>query len=286
MKQVRLNLGKILKDKNPKLAKWIPRFVVRGLNNFIKADSLNEILELNEFKDSIGFIDGALDYIGVTYKLYNIENIPSDSKLIFIANHPLGGVDGMILATAIDKVCPDVRLIVNDILLNIEPLKPIFVGVNKHGAQANELSQKLNELYNSNSPIINFPAGLCSRLFKKGVINDLQWKPSFVARTIASQRVVIPTFVEARNSRFFYKFARWRKRLGIKANLEMVMLPRQVFFQKGKEVKIHFGKPITMDSSRSARKWCNLIREEVYKLGSVTLKTNNIKTIESNNSKS
>lgn len=265
-KRVRLNIEKILEDKNPRLKRWIPSFVIKWIEKLLEVKKHNEILEIYENRPPIEFIDGALDYVGVKYSLHNTHNVPKDDKVLFAANHPLGGIDGMILATAIEKIKPNVKLIVNDILLNIEPLKPIFVGVNKHGAQATQLSLKLDELYNSQSPIINFPAGMCSRLTKKRGIEDLKWKHSFVSKCMVTNRVVVPTYVKAQNSMFFYKFAKWREKLGVKINLEMVLLSREIFLQKGKEVKIYFGEPIELNNSKSTRQWSEYIREQVYKM--------------------
>lgn len=261
-----LDLEKIIKSKSPKLARFIPRFVVRWMEKLVAADRHNEILDLYGDRTSIGFIDGALEYIGVDYELHSVENLPENSRLVFAANHPLGGVDGMILATAIERIRPDVRLIVNDILLNIEPLRPIFVGINKHGRQGADSARAMDELYASNHPIINFPAGLCSRLIRRGVIDDLPWKRSFVVRSINSDRTVIPTYVDARNSKFFYRFGYIRKKLGIKTNLDMMLLPGEVFHQKGKTVHIYFGQPITLDSNHTPQQWCDLIREKVYQM--------------------
>ena len=262
----RIDIQAVLKAKNPALARWVPRFAVRWVERLVCADRLNEILDRYSDRDPIGFIDGALGYIGVTYQVHGAENIPTSQKVLFAANHPLGGVDGMILAAAVDKIRPDVRLIVNDILLNIEPLRPIFVGVNKHGGQDCSFALRMDELYASDSPIINFPAGLCSRRGADGVVSDPSWRKSFVPRSVASGRVVVPTYVRAFNSPWFYRVARWRTKLGIKANLEMILLPRQVFYQKGRTVDIFFGKPIAVDDSRSAAEWCELIRQRTYEL--------------------
>ncbi|MEG2605768.1 MAG: 1-acyl-sn-glycerol-3-phosphate acyltransferase [Mucinivorans sp.] len=262
----RIDIAKILRDKNPSLAPYVPRFVVRWVEKLICARGLNEILELYSTRDAIGFIHGALDYIGVKYELHGTENIPPTGRVIFASNHPLGGVDGMILAAAIEPIRPGVKLIVNDILMNLEPLRPIFVGVNKFGSQGKSFAGAMDSLFESEAPIINFPAGFCSRLGANGIC-DLQWRKSFVSRSIASSRIVVPTFVQARNSMFFYRVARLRRMLGIKANLELVLLPRQVFFQKGRTVHIFFGKPITMDSSLSTDQWCQKIRQEAYALG-------------------
>lgn len=260
----RIDIGKVLREKTPALARWVPRFLVRWVERLICARKLNEILDLYEKRDPIGFIDGALDYIGVRYELHGTENIPQDGRLLFAANHPLGGVDGMILATGINSVRGGVKLIVNDILLMLEPLRPIFVGVNKHGGQGANFSQMMDELYRSEDPIINFPAGFCSRLASNGRIADIAWRKSFVKRCVESHRVVVPTFVEARNSKFFYRLEKWRTALGIKANLGMVLLPRQVFYQKGKVVRIYFGAPIELDTTHTTQQWCDIIRERVY----------------------
>ncbi len=264
----KIDLAKILKSKNPRLARLLPRFVIGWGEALLKAKRHNYILENYSHLDAEGFIDSALDNIKVKYELYGRENIPRQqgAKPLFISNHPLGGIDGIILATAIIKEnIGDVRLIVNDLLLNIEPLKEIFVGVNKHGGQRAELNRELDELYNSEYAMVNFPAGLCSRKIK-GKIIDTPWKSSYVNRARKSGRTIIPTYVEARNSRWFYFFAKLRKFLGIKSNLEMLLLPRQVYFQKNKTVKIYFGEPLVIDQSKSSKEWNDSIRERVYNL--------------------
>lgn len=260
-----IDIGKILHDKNPRLARMVPRFVVRWIEKLICARKLNEILDNYSHRSPIGFVEGALEYIGVSYTLHGVENIPAQGRVLFAANHPLGGVDGMILAAGVDPIRPGVKLIVNDILLNLEPLRPIFIGVNKHGGQRGDFGKMMDELYRSEAPIINFPAGLCSRLGNKGVA-DLPWRKSFVRRCLDNNRVVVPTYVKAHNSKFFYRFARLRTALGIKANLEMIFLPRQVFYQKGRTVDIYFGEPIELDESKNTQQWCDLIRNKTYSL--------------------
>ncbi len=266
-----IDIAKVIRAKNPKLARLLPRFVVRWIEALICAKRCNYILENFAEQPPMDFIDSTLDYIGTRYELHGVENIPQGKRLLFAANHPLGGVDGMVLATAINKLKlndgeGDVKLIVNDILLNLEPLRPIFIGINKHGAQKGNLSDQLAELYNSNSSIINFAAGFCSRKMKGGKIEDIPWKPNYVTRSLKSQRVIIPTYVDALNSKFFYRLASLRKKLGIKANIEMIWLPRQMFYQKGKTIHIYFGAPVTVDNTKTSREWNNEIRSTVYKL--------------------
>lgn len=262
----RIDIARILKDKNPKAARWVPGFVVRFVEWLICAKQLNRVLETYRDCNPIDFTKGMLATAGVEYRVHGIENVPKDQRLLFASNHPLGGVDGMILAVVVEQIQPNVRLIVNDILLNIEPMRPLFVGVNKHGGQDCSFAQRMDDLYRSSSPIINFPAGLCSRMDREGEITDTPWRKSFVVRCQSSNRVVVPTFVRAFNSPWFYRIARWRVKLGIKVNLEMILLPRQMFYQKGRVVDIFFGTPITLDSSLTPAQWCDLIRTRSYDL--------------------
>ncbi len=267
----RIDIAKVIRAKNPKLARLLPRFVVGWIGALICVKKCNYIVDNFGECPAMDFIDATLEYIGTRYELHGTENIPKCRKLLFASNHPLGGVDGMVLATAIDKLKlndggSDVKLIVNDILFAIEPLRPIFIGINKHGAQRGNLSDQLGELYNSDSSIINFAAGFCSRKMKGGKIEDIPWKPNYVTRSLKSERVIIPTFVDALNSKFFYRLASLRKKLGIKANIEMLWLPRQMFYQKGKTIHIYFGEPVTVDNTKTAREWNNEIRTTVYEL--------------------
>jgi len=100
---------------------------------------------------------------------------------------------------------------------------------------------------------------------------DLEWKKSFIVKSKNHQRDVIPVFLDARNTKFFYGFAKFRTFIGIKANIEMFFLPREVFKQKGKTITITFGKPIsysTFDKTKSLPEWAQFVKEKVYSLKS------------------
>lgn len=265
----RIDISQIIAQKSPKLARRMPRWVVRSLERLICAQKLNHILDNYSDRDPIGFIGASLDYIGVSYTLHGTDNIPTGGKrLIFGSNHPLGGLDGLILAHGLANTMPEaeIKLIVNDLLMNVEPLRPIFVPVNKHGAQGAHYAQAQKDLYSSDSSIITFPCGLCSRLIG-GKIIDVPWKRSFVTKAAENDRRVIPTYISGRNSMTFYRTALWRKRLGIKANIEMILLPREMFGQRGKHIDIYFGQPVTVDlEQHTAKEWTEIIRTEAYAL--------------------
>lgn len=265
----RIELKRIIADKNPNLAKYLPGFIIKLTEKIICAKKINYVLDNYSHLDPIQFTKATLDYIGVTYTLHGTDNLKNIDRVIFASNHPLGGLDGLILAHGIAQERPDlnIKLIVNDILMNLEPLRPIFIPVNKHGFQGSDYLKSQQKLYDSKSSIITFPAGLCSRLIN-GKITDIPWKVSYITRALKSNRAIIPTFVDANNSKSFYRIASLRKRLGIKANLEMVLLPKEMFAQKGKHIDIYFGEPIILESMscNSVKEINNIIRERAYSL--------------------
>lgn len=258
---MKIDIDKILLAKNPKLHRFVPHWVIGLLGRLICVDRINYVLENFAHQSPLDFIDSTMNYIGVDYTVHGMENIPQGQRLIFASNHPLGGLDGMILARALaPTVNGQIKLIVNDILMNLAPLSPIFVPINKHGAQSADYARRINELYDSDDGIITFPAGLCSRLID-GKVTDPIWRRNFIAKAISTQRLIVPIYIDSKNSTFFYRLARLRKIFGIKANLEMVLLPREMFDQRGAHINIYIGKPVVPDTTTTP----DQIRQQVYK---------------------
>lgn len=175
----------------------------------------------------------------------------------------------MALMHAVGQVFPDVVFPVNDILMNIPGLQPLFIPINKHGSNAENI-RLIDETFASDKTILYFPAGLVSRKFRGGVIEDLEWKKTFITKARRYQRDIIPTFIDGKNSDFFYNLARWRKRLHIGANLEMLYLVDEMMRQKGNTIHITFGEPVpwtTFDRSKPDAAWAKMVRDKVYALG-------------------
>lgn len=260
-----IDINEILASKSRRLANKIPKFVIDYLTRLIRVKKINDILARYSNQPPMDFIDSAFDYIGVRYEVFGVENIPND-RMIFAANHPLGGLDGLALLRALDGRCKNgVKIVVNDLLMHLEPLQSVFVPINKHGKQSDDNVNKYNEAFESDLNMITFPSGMCSRLVD-GQISDLQWKTSFIYKAISTNRLIVPTFVEGRNSKAFYRLAKWRKRLKIKANLEMITLPKEMFDQKNKWIKIYVGKPIKIDNSKTPKEWTEIVRKATYAL--------------------
>lgn len=267
----KIDVEEVLYSKNSTLKKTLPGFLINYLKRIVHQNELNEFLEKWGHLRDAGFIDAGLNHFKIGLKVIGRENIPSGGKNIFVSNHPLGGLDGLVFIHEISKYFNDIKFPVNDILTNIENLSGIFLPLNKHGAQGKKAVRMLNEAYASSTQILYFPAGLCSRM-KKGVIRDLQWQKSFITKAIQYKRDIIPAYISGRNSNFFYKLSNLRKFLGIKANIEMLYLADEMFKQKEKEIVLVFGKKIgwdTFDKSRSSLDWADMVKSESYKLKSM-----------------
>ena len=266
---MQIDIEQVLASKAPKLAKSLPRFVLRYLKKIIHQDELNYALAEFGHLPTMDFLREALAYMGVTWRVEGMERIPREGRYIFASNHPFGGMDGLILAQEVDKhFGKGVRSISNDILLFVEPLRPMFLPVNKHGRQSKEAARIFEETFASEIPIQTFPAGLCSRRIK-GEITDLEWRPSFVKKAVQHQRDVVPVYVEGRLSNRFYNISNVRKFFGIKANIEMLYLVDEMFKQKGKHIVLHIGEPIKwqrLSEMPSSKHMTEYVRSQSYSM--------------------
>lgn len=265
-----IDIQKILEAKNPKLAAKFPALAYRLFEKIICQKEINEILSLYGEQRGVEFITSVLNHLEIERKIEGLSDIDPTKRYIFASNHPLGGVDGFALAECISYHFGDVRVVVNDILMNITPVKDIFTPINKHGKQQPSYVNELNAIVKSNIPIIYFPSGLCSRKIN-GKIQDPDWQKSFVKKAIDGKRDIIPVWIDCLNSNFFYNFALSRKRLNIKANLEMLLLPSELFKKRGSQIKIVFGKPIAYETliDGNITESVKQIREVCYNLQSL-----------------
>jgi putative hemolysin len=152
--------------------------------------------------------------------------------------------------------------------MNIPNIASFWVPINKTGKQARNFPQQVNAAFESDNNIIMFPAGICSRR-NKGIIRDLEWKKTFITKSVQTQRDIVPIHFEGQNSDFFYRLANINKMLGLKFNIAMLYLSDEMFKNKNKTFKVTIGKPIpwqTFDKSRKPVEWAQYVKELVYKL--------------------
>ena len=268
-----ISIRGIIHDKSPKLAKWIPRFLINYLRKITHEDLVNELIRDYGHLEGFDFSEAMIKFFNVSIDVEGEDNLPKDGKYIFVSNHPLGGFDGHILMYLIGKLYGEnkYKFLVNDILMNLTNMKDVFIPVNKHGRQGVELAKQIDDAYESDVQILTFPAGLVSRRIK-GLITDLQWQKSFISKAKQYKRNVIPIHISGRNTEFFYRLGSLRKKLGIKANIEMLYLIDETYRHKNKQFVVKFGKPIawqTFDNSKRPAAWAKWVKDIVYKMDGV-----------------
>jgi len=264
----RIDIKEMFSKKNPGLAKKLPGFVYRYINRIMHIEEINEIIEKHGEERGIEFARSVVKHFNVHETINGLENIPADGRFIFASNHPLGGFDALLILCNIDRILGETKTLVNDVLMSIPQLKPIFVPLNKHGGHSKEVIKQIHEVYSSSNQILIFPSGFASRKIK-GVIQDFEWKKHFIAKAIEYQRDVIPIHVSGKNSNFFYNLANFRVFFKLKWNLEMFFLADEFFRQKNQRFTITFGKPIPytkFDKSKTHDQWAAEVRDIVYKL--------------------
>lgn len=258
----------VIRKKNPSLLRWMPGFVLRYIERVLHEDDINAIMAKIGHLHGLDFVDALIEELGVEVTLSGQEHIPAEGGVIFASNHPLGGLDGVAFMHAMGKHRKDIKFIVNDILLNIKNLEPLFVGVNKHGSQGRHSLEQIEQAYAGDHALLVFPAGLVSRK-QHGEIKDLEWKKSFINKAKRHKKDIIPVFIDGRNSNFFYTFAKLRENVGINANIEMFYLPGEMFARRGKKVSIRIGEPIPythFDNSKSEKEWAEYVKKIVYRI--------------------
>ena len=263
-----IDINKVIKSKSERLAKWLPGFVAGYIKRIVHEDEVNEVMRNTSHLSGLEFVNAVMDELQMTVMLSGAENIPKEGGCILAANHPLGGLDGIAFMQAVGQVRSDMKFLVNDILLNIENFQPLFLPVNKHGANGREALNMIDQAYASDEATLVFPAGLVSRKLHEGIA-DLEWKKSFISKATKYQQDIIPVHIGGRNSNFFYNLSKFRRKLGIKANIEMFYLVDELFKQKGKTLKVTVGKPIpytTFNKEKSQQEWADEVRRRVYEL--------------------
>jgi hemolysin len=263
-----IDLESIIKYKTNRK---IPKFIARLVKKIICLDRINEIIvKYGKDNQGIAFAEKVLEDLNITTSIKGLENIPRNEKLIFVSNHPLGALEALAIGKYLDTLFKgQINFITNEILTYIPPLKEIFtpveVGSNK---QDREKLNNIEQLFVSDKQIIIFPSGVVSRRID-GKVQDFEWKKMFVAKARQYQRNIVPIYCSGQCSEFFLKFSNFRKKLGIKTSIELILFPREMFKYEGKSIDITIGQPISYQSLTtdiSDKKHAEDIRKLVYEL--------------------
>ena len=264
-----IDIDKVLREKAPKYYKYIPRFVVSYLKRIVHQEELNVFLRDSKDKVGVDFLKACLEFLDANIVVKGEENLPKEGLYTFVSNHPLGGQDGVALGYILGSFYNGkVKYMVNDLLMNLQGLAPLCIPINKTGKQAKDFPRMVEAGFASDDQLIMFPAGLCSRR-QNGVIRDLDWKTTFIVKSVQTHRDVVPIHFEGRNSNFFYNLANICKFLGIKVNIAMLYLADEMLKNRHKTFTVTIGKPIswqTFDKSKTPAEWAAYVKDIVYKL--------------------
>ncbi len=240
-----IDIEAVLEAKAPSLKKKMPGFLISYLKRIVHEDDLNAFFSNHWDDDGKDFINSFLDELGISYSVDGLSNLPDDERKTFVCNHALGGLDGIVLLKMLCDKYGEAKAVVNDLLMYISPMKSLFIPVNVVSKKQNKESVNLiDDCMESSTPVLYFPAGKVSRRDANWNIVDLEWKKSFLTKSIEHKRDIVPLYFNGRNSDFFYNLAYWRTKLGIRQNIEMLYLADEMYNNKFSHFDIVVGKTI------------------------------------------
>jgi putative hemolysin len=241
------------------------------LMELMKINQVNELFAQAEHKEGIEFIDAILKGCGVEIEFdeKELKNIPTDGGFIAIANHPYGGIEGLVLLKLLCTVRPDAKLMANFLLKKIPNLSDYFIAVNPfenidHSSSISGLKKTLR-LLEDGTPIGIFPAGEVST-FKvdQQQVTDRFWHP-VVGKIIAKAKVpVVPIYFHGNNGLLFNLLSL------IHPTLRTAKLPSELFNKQGHIIRLRIGKPIKpkyFQAHNNTSQLLNFLRAKTYALG-------------------
>ncbi len=241
------------------------------LMEVMKINQVNKLFAEAQPKQGPEFVDAILAGCGVEIEFdeRELKNIPADGSFIAIANHPYGGIEGMVLLKILCMARPDSRIMANFLLKKIPNLADYFVAVNpfeniEHSSSIGGLKTTM-ELLANGTPIGIFPAGEVSTFkVEKQLVTDKMWHP-VVGKLIARAKVpVVPIYFHGNNGLLFNLLSL------IHPSLRTAKLPSELFNKHGHTIKLRIGKPINVEDIvgfPNAAKVLNFLRAKTYALG-------------------
>lgn len=217
--------------------------------------------------EGFDFVEQVLNHFDFDYRVFDreMERIPSSGRVVLVANHPLGSLDGLALLKMIGTVRRDVRIIANEVLYAIEPLRSLLLPVDNLSSRTRKESVKaIRGWLENDGVVIIFPAGEVSRLSSSG-IKDGAWNTGFLRFAQATHSPILPVFVNGRNSVFFYALSLLAR------PLSTLLLVREMFLQASRHIDVTVGHTIypeqyeRLDLNLEGK--ARLIRKHVYALG-------------------
>lgn len=264
-----LDLEDVIKKSKFSLLKRLPKFIVKLIIRIVKQEEINLILTNHSSDIGVDFLNSMIKEFNLTLEIEGKENLPENGRCFFVANHPFGIIDGLVLTHTVAEKYGTLKAIGNDAFMYIPHLRPLIAAVNSFGQNSKEYINALEEVFDSETPITHFPAGEVSRVYRWKV-QDCKWQKSMVTKAVSKKRDIVPIHFYGRNSRLFYSIGIIRRMLWIKLNFELMLLPSEMLKKQNQTIKVRIGKPIPyqkFDSTLSHWDWAQKVRKHVYNIG-------------------
>lgn len=263
-----MNLKKSILDKQPGLDN-LPgsKQLFSYLSKLFREDEINHFIKRNQHLRGFAFLDKILEYFNFTYQATanSLNNIPSEGRVVIVANHPIGSLDGLALLKLVRSIRPDVRIVANELLNRVEPLQSLFLPVEIMSGKSNYKTQykAMIEALENEEALIIFPAGEVSRIKPHGV-RDGKWQTGFLRLAMKTKSPILPILIDAKNSALFYSMSTLFKPFGT------AMLIHEMFNKENQELQFHVGKAVPFsefcESELSNKQLAKLFRKQLYRL--------------------
>lgn len=253
------------------------------LMKVLKISKLNDVYNRNKHLSDVTFLNSILDELQIKFEIpeEDLKRLPKEGPYITISNHPLGGVDGILLLKLMLERDPDFKIIANFLLHRIEPLKPYIMPVNPFENHKDVKSsvvgikETLRHL-SDGKPLGIFPAGEVSTYQDDKLIVDKPWEEGAIKLIKKAQVPVIPIYFHAKNSQLFYALSK------ISDTLRSAKLPSELFSQKDRVIRVRIGKPISVAEQKeheSIEDYTEFLRKKTYMLANPYEKETKLLTV-------
>lgn len=235
------------------------------LKKLAHQDEINQFIETNQHLDGLEFNDAVLEHFNFSFQVSNKDraHIPDQDRLLIVANHPLGSLDGMALLKLVSEIRTDVKIVADSLLCRVDPLKSVFLSIEYLSGKIDR-EEKLRPIVaalEAEQAVILFPTEEVSRIRPSGV-RDGKWRTDFLHLAKKTKAPVVPVFIGGKNSALYYGLS------GIYKPLGTMMLLNEMFSQKDGEVLFRIGKPIPWASitelNLSKKAIAERMRKQVY----------------------
>ena len=264
-----IQVEQMLETRQPSLLTKSPILkssAVNILKQLLHQDEINAFLETHKHLFGFEFIDKVLEHFNFAYQVSQLDrpNIPATGRVLIIANHPLGALDGLALVKLISEVRPDVKIIANDMLSQFDALDSLVLPVNNMDGKADrkQIQQIMQSLHNDEA-VIMFPAGEVSRLSGRG-IHDTKWNQSYLKLAQKTNSPLLPIHISGRNSVLFYTSSL------VYRPLSTIQLANEMFKQKDRSISFKIGQAIETEQLAklpiSNKEKNKLVKRHLYRI--------------------